>query len=254
MDKQAYVSHSKSKSSGFGELIRTLVYALLIAAAVRTIAFEPFNIPSSSMVPTLLVGDYLFVSKYAYGYSKHSLPLSPPLFDGRILEGEPERGDVVVFKWPDDNSTDYIKRIIGLPGDRIQVIRGILNINGEPVERRQIEDYVARDALGGLRRERQYIETLPNGRSHRILESSGDSAPFDNTRVFVVPAGHYFAMGDNRDNSADSRAFRNSFVPAENLVGRASFIFFSIEGGHGILELWSWPAYARFDRFLDAVK
>ena len=254
VDKQAFLSQNKSKTSGFGELIRTLIYALVIAAGVRTIAFEPFNIPSSSMVPTLLVGDYLFVSKYAYGYSRHSLPLSPPLFDGRIFESEPERGDVAVFKWPDDNSTDYIKRMIGLPGDRIQVVGGVLHINGEPVERRRIEDYVSRDGFGNLRREPQYIETLPNGRSHLIIESGGDTARFDDTRVFVVPAGHYFAMGDNRDNSADSRAFRNSFVPAENLVGRANFIFFSIDGGHGILELWSWPSNARFDRLLDAVK
>lgn len=254
MNKQEYLSQNKSSISGFSELIRTLVYAVLIAITVRTAAFEPFNIPSSSMVPTLLIGDYLFVSKYAYGYSKHSLPLSPPLFDGRIFGSEPDRGDVAVFKWPDDNSTDYIKRLIGLPGDRIQVIRGVLNINGEPVERRQIEDFVSRDGFGNPQRAPQYIETLPNGREHRIIEALGDNGQFDNTSVFVVPAGHYFAMGDNRDNSADSRAFQNSFVPAENLVGRANFIFFSIEGGHGILELWSWPASARFDRLLDAVK
>lgn len=232
---------SQKSSGGLGELIRTLVYAGLIAIAIRTVAFEPFNIPSGSMVPTLLVGDYLFVSKYSYGYSKHSLPWSLPLFDGRILESEPERGDVAVFKLPSDSKTDYVKRIVGLPGDRIQVRNGILHINGEPVKRTFIDDYIY-GSNGRTHRLKRYAETLPNGREHMILEES-DSAPSDNTREYIVPAGHYFAMGDNRDNSQDSRVLGAvGYVPAQNLVGRAEFIFFSY--GSGI----------RFGRIFDAIR
>jgi signal peptidase I len=193
------------------------------------------------MVPTLLVGDYLFVSKYSYGYSKHSLPWSLPLFEGRIFETKPERGDVAVFKLPSDGKTDYVKRIIGLPGDRIQMKDGILNINGKPVERRFVDDYVYA-SNGRTWRLKRYIETLPNGREHMILEES-DSAMNDNTQVYTVPAGHYFAMGDNRDNSQDSRVMSAvGYVPAENLVGRAEIIFFSY--GSGI----------RFGRIFDIIR
>ncbi len=233
------------------ELARTLMYAIVIALGVRTVAFEPFNIPSSSMVPTLLVGDFLFVSKFAYGYSRHSLPLSPQLFDGRVFGKAPERGDVAVFKWPVDNSTAYIKRIVGLPGDRIQVIGGILNINGKPVQRERIENYVEQDMAGFRTSFPQYVETLPNGRSHRIVEKMGDLADKDQTREVTVPPGHYFAMGDNRDNSEDSRYWK--FVPAENLIGRADFLFFSIGGGHSILQFWQWPQNVRFDRLFTSV-
>ena len=255
MGKSASLSKPDNKSGGLGELIRTLAYALVIALGVRSIAFEPFNIPSSSMVPTLLVGDYLFVSKYAYGYSRHSLPLSPPLFKGRVFASEPERGDIAVFKWPVDDSTDYIKRIVGLPGDRIRVIEGVLHINGKPVQRQRVEDFVRRDLFGLPRGTAQYIETLPNGRSYRIIETEGDLAAKDNTDEYLVPEGHYFAMGDNRDNSADSRYWKadRRFVPAENLVGRADFLFFSIEEGYSILELWHWPRHVRFSRLFDAV-
>ena len=233
------------------ELVRTLIYAIVIALGVRTVAFEPFNIPSKSMVPSLLVGDFLFVSKFAYGYSRHSLPLSPRLFDGRMFGKAPERGDVAVFKYPVDNSTAYIKRIIGLPGDRIQVIGGILNINGKPVKRERIEDYVEQAVPGFRNPVPQYVETLPNGRSYRIVESRGDRATNDDTRVFIVPPGAYFAMGDNRDNSADSRYW--GFVPEENLVGRADFLFFSISGGYSILEVWQWPQNVRFNRLFKTV-
>ena len=239
---------SEKKSSGVLETIRTIVYSVLIAMVVRTFAYEPFNIPSKSMVPTLLVGDYLFVSKLSYGYSRYSLPFGPPLFEGRIWESPPERGDVAVFKLPSDNSTDYIKRVIGLPGDTVQVVGGILHINGEPVRRERIEDYVDPDTGAVFR---QYIETLPNGAQHRIIEES-DNALFDQTPPFRVPEGHYFMMRDNRDNSSDSRA-NVGYVPAENLIGRAEILFFSTDGSARLWEFWKWPAAIRFSRIFDRV-
>lgn len=242
-----------SKSSGFKETVTTIIYAILIAVTIRTVAYEPFNIPSSSMVPTLLIGDYLFVSKYSYGYSRHSLPLSLPLIPGRIFVTQPERGDVAVFKLPTDNSTDYIKRIIGLPGDDIQVKGGILHINGEPVKRERVGDYVDYTPSGNVRRIPRYIETLPNGKSHYIIEESGDNGGADNTPVYHVPEGHYFAMGDNRDNSQDSRFLREvGYVPLENLVGRAEFLFFSIDGP--AWKFWTWPSAIRFDRMFEGIE
>lgn len=241
----------KSKSHGLWETLKTVFYAVLIALVVRTVAFEPFNIPSGSMIPTLLVGDYLFVSKYSYGYSRHSLPLSLPLFKGRIFADAPVRGDVAVFKWPRDNSTDYIKRIIGLPGDRVQLKAGVLHINGAPVKlvkvgttRRMIGSTVIGEAT-------EYIETLPGGKSHRIYQES-TKGRYNNSEEFVVPKGQFFAMGDNRDNSQDSRAW--GFVPAENLVGRAEFLFFSTDGNARFWEIWRWPSATRFERFFDAVR
>lgn len=248
------MSVTRKKSGGVAETIKTIVYAVLIALVVRTVAFEPFNIPSKSMVPTLLVGDYLFVSKYSYGYSKHSLPLSLPLFDGRILFHPPERGDVAVFKVPSDNRTDYIKRVIGLPGDRIQVTHRVLYINGKPVERQQVDDYVERDPKLGTQIFTQYIETLPNGRQHRIIEIPGIESQADNTPEYVVPADHYFMMGDNRDNSQDSRYLNVvGYVPAENLVGRAEIIFFSTNGSAALWEFWNWPWAIRWDRFFTII-
>ena len=244
-----------SKSSGgIRETIKTIGWAIVIAVGVRTIAFEPFNIPSGSMKPTLLVGDYLFVSKYSYGYSRHSLPLSLPLIPGRIFMTEPERGDVAVFKLPKDNSTDYIKRIIGLPGDKIQVRRGRLWINGKEVVRKRVEDFVSSSGYGHITRRAQFIETLPNGRRHRILEES-DSAQLDNTQIYTVPKRHFFAMGDNRDNSLDSRVLDGvGFVPAENLVGRAEILFFSHNSRARWWEFWRWPSAIRFSRFFMALE
>jgi len=241
-------------SGGLWETIRVVFYAVLIAFFIRTVAFEPFNIPSGSMVPTLLVGDYLFVSKFSYGYSRYSLPLGLPLFDGRIIGDEPERGDVAVFRLPRDDSTDYIKRIIGLPGDRIQVTGGILHINDAPVERRRIEDFDPPPGVGASGPLAQYIEVLPNGREHRIIEAT-DNGAFDNTREYLVPEGHYFAMGDNRDNSLDSR-FANGvgFVPAQNLVGRAEILFFSANGDARIWEIWKWPWGIRYSRIFDLIE
>ncbi|MGE5545510.1 MAG: signal peptidase I [Solirubrobacterales bacterium] len=245
---------SRTKSGGTWETIKTVLYAMAIAGGVRTVAFEPFNIPSGSMIPTLLVGDYLFVSKYAYGYSRHSLPFSMGPSGGRILEKTPERGDVIVFKKPPENSVDYIKRVIGLPGDRIQVVGGILHINGEPVKRDRVEDFVERDKDGNILRAPQYIETLPNGRKHKIIEFYGDNGPADNTREYVVPAGHYFMMGDNRDNSQDSRYLNEvGYVPAENLVGRAEVIFFSGDGSAALWEVWKWPFAIRYGRLFNGI-
>jgi len=243
-----------AKSGSLWDTAKTIIYAVLIALFVRTVAFEPFNIPSGSMIPTLLVGDYLFVSKYSFGYSRHSLPLSLPIIPGRILASEPERGDVAVFKLPSDNSTDYIKRIIGLPGDRIQMRRGRLWINEKLVKRKRIEDFVFTDSYGRINRTAQFIETLPNGRDHHIIEQT-DEGQLDNTGVYTIPKGHYFAMGDNRDNSLDSRVMTGvGYVPFENLVGRAEILFFSTNGSASWWEFWRWPGAMRFHRFFQAIK
>lgn len=241
------------KSGGFGEMVRTILIAVGIALFIRTFAYEPFNIPSGSMIPTLLVGDYLFVSKLSYGYSRHSLPFSLPLIPGRLLYSEPERGDVVVFKLPTDNRTDYIKRIVGLPGDTIQVTGGILHINGEPVKRRQVADYRDEDRFGRPADIKQYIEILPNGVEHRILEISDDQ-PNDSTGVYRVPEGHFFAMGDNRDNSVDSRFARVGFIPKDNLVGRAEVIFYSTAASASVWEVWKWLPATRFGRLLEGIE
>ena len=245
---------AKQKSGGLLENVKTIVYAGLIAIGIRTIAFEPFNIPSGSMIPTLLIGDYLFVSKYSYGYSRYSLPFSPNLFNGRILGRTPERGDVAVFKFPRDNQTDYIKRIVGLPGDRIQMKSGQLFINGTVVPRRPAGDFTAEEQ-GARTVARKYVETLPNGRQHELLKMY-DEGGLNTTAEFKVPDNHLFAMGDNRDNSSDSRVMDRSgvgFVPIENLVGRAEFIFFSIDARAPWWEVWEWPFEIRWNRLLQGI-
>ena len=243
------------EEGGLYETVKVVVQALLIALVVRTVLFQPFNIPSGSLVPTLLVGDYLFVSKYSYGYSKHSIPLSPPVGSGRIWGSDPKRGDIAVFKLPKDNSTDYIKRVIGLPGDRIQVIDGVLQINGKAVERKRVTDFETTDPYGRATKVAQYEETLPNGVTHRIIERDGDSGYWDNTYVYTVPTGHFFMMGDNRDNSTDSRDESSvGFVPAENLVGRAEIIFFSIDEYASAWQVWQWPWTVRWSRILNPIR
>jgi signal peptidase I len=247
------LSAKRKSSGGILETVKTIVYAVLIALVVRTVAYEPFNIPSGSMIPTLLVGDYLFVSKFSYGYSRYSLPFGLPLFPGRILFRAPRRGDVVVFKLPTDNSTDYIKRVIGLPGDSIQMKAGELYINDAEVPRKRISDYLYPEGDGTLVPMRQYVETLPNGVQHRIIKL-GNNGPLDNTQVYHVPTGDYFMMGDNRDNSEDSRVLSAvGYVPAENLIGKAQFIFFSTNGSAGLLQFWEWPFAIRYGRLFHGI-
>jgi signal peptidase I len=243
---------SREKSGGgIGETVKIVVQALLLALVVRTLLFQPFNIPSGSMKETLLVGDYLFVSKYSYGYSRYSLPYGIPLFTGRIWSAPPKRGDIAVFKLPRDNSTDYIKRVIGLPGDRIQMKDGVLFINDEAVKREKVADWVTTDRFGAETRVPRYRETLPNGVSYDTLDLDPNGFE-DNTEVYEVPPGHYFMMGDNRDNSTDSRVPPTSggvgYVPFENFVGRAEIIFFSVEDGERAWEFWKWPWTVRWDR------
>jgi signal peptidase I len=245
------VTTQKPAKSGAGETIKIIIQALLLALVVRTLLFQPFNIPSGSMKSTLLIGDYLFVSKYSYGYSHFSLPLSPPLFSGRIWSKPPERGDIVVFKLPRDESTDYIKRVIGLPGDRIQMKGGVIYINDVAVPKEYVDTFNDDGIV-----EKRYRETLPNGVSYQVLDRDA-SGLYDNTEVFEVPPDHYFMMGDNRDNSTDSRVAPASggvgFVPFENIVGRASIIFFSLEEGEPFWAVWDWPHSVRWDRLFKVL-
>ncbi|MBI3434072.1 MAG: signal peptidase I [Proteobacteria bacterium] len=241
------------KEGGVGETVRVVFHALIIALVIRTFLFQPFNIPTGSMIETLLIGDYLFVSKYSYGYSHYSLPLSPPLFSGRIFSSSPERGDIVVFRLPRDDSTDYIKRIIGLPGDRIRVIDGVVQINGLPVKRQRIEDFIS-DEGGRMARVKRWRETLPNGVSFTTLDLQ-ENGFYDNTPEYLVPPGHYFMMGDNRDNSTDSRVLSQvGYVPLENIVGRAQVIFFSIGEGERAWTFWRWPWSVRWSRLFTIVR
>ncbi|MDD9877245.1 MAG: signal peptidase I [Magnetovibrio sp.] len=252
-DVDADKDEANPEEGGWKDTLKTVVIAVAIAMVIRTVAYEPFNIPSGSMKPTLLVGDYLFVSKFSYGYSRYSLPFGLPLIPGRVWFSEPERGDVAVFKLPSDNSTDYIKRIVGLPGDKLQVKGGILHVNGKAVGRRHAGEHVERNEWSAqFQRIPRFIETLPGGREHYILEET-DSGYGDNTDVYVVPEGHYFGMGDNRDRSKDSRYLDDvGFIPRENLVGRAEFLFFSVDGA--AWKFWEWPSSLRLSRFFEGIE
>ena len=251
------VAETKPQGGVF-EFIKVVLQALLIALVVRTFLFQPFNIPSGSMIPTLLVGDFLFVSKYSYGYSKFSFPLSPNIFEGRVLATPPKQGDVVVFKLPRDNSTDYIKRVIGLPGDTIQMRQGRLYINDKLVPRDPIKKFHTEDFYGRESDVDTYTETLPDGVKHTIIEIQGDQGFNDNTDVFKVPANSYFMMGDNRDNSTDSRVAPDQggvgYVPFENLIGRAELIFFSVNQGDSAWKVWEWPWTVRWTRLFKPIR
>ena len=243
---------SKRKPEGKFEFIKTIVIAGALALGFRSLLFEPFNIPSGSMIPTLLVGDYLFVSKYSYGYSRYSFPFGIAPFDGRIFETPPERGDVAVFRQPQNESVAFIKRIVGLPGDRIQVTDGVLRINDVAVNRVRKGFATASDGYNVIRFA-VYQETLPNDKSYLIQERSDDDDVLDNTNVFLVPEGHYFMMGDNRDNSRDSRTTSVGMVPAENLIGRAERLFFSHNNSAHLWEIWKWPFAIRYGRLGDGI-
>jgi len=243
-----------------GEGIRTVVSALIIAVVLRTFVVQPFSIPSGSMEPTLLIGDYLFVLKFRYGYSHFSLPFSPPLFSGRIFGFAPSRGDVAVFRPPEQPGTDFIKRIIGLPGDRIQVLDGVVQINGVPVQREPVEDFVGDDPcsyMGGSRatvRVKQFRETLPNGVSFNTLACSQRAGFPNTTRVYEVPPDHYFMMGDNRENSQDSRFPEVGYVPFENMIGPAQIIFFSLANETPAWQFWRWPWDVRWSRLFTIIR
>ena len=243
---------NKKADSSVWETISVIVQALLLALVLRSFLFQPFNIPSGSMKPTLLVGDYIFVSKFSYGYSRHSFPLSPNIFDGRIWAGDgPERGDVAVFKFPPDPSLDYIKRVIGLPGDRIQMREGVLFINGTAVPRVPTGEFREVTPSGRAVSVPVYRETLPNGVSYETLDLNENSFA-DNTREFTVQPGTYFVMGDNRDSSADSR-FDVGLVAADLLVGKAQVIFMSVSDDASAWQFWRWPQTLRVDRLFQSV-
>lgn len=244
------VKETKEKSA-IGETFRTLLIAGVLALSFRSFIAEPFNIPSGSMIPTLLVGDYLFVSKYSYGYSRYSFPLGLIPFSGRVLASQPERGDVAVFRLPSDVTVDYIKRVVGLPGDRLQVKAGILYINGVAATRRLIGQQSYNSGLSSMTAN-LYEEKFADGHSHSIQEIS-DTLRLDNTPEFTVPAGHYFMMGDNRDNSRDSRTTSVGLVPAENLIGRAERLFFSHNSSAHLWEVWKWPFAIRYGRLGDGI-
>ena len=212
--------------------IGALVLSAGLAVAIRTFLFQPFSLPASSMAPTLLSGDYIFAAKYPYGYTRFSLPLSPPLFSGRIFGSVPARGDVVVFRLPKDTSTDYVKRVVGLPGDRIQMKNGELFINDVAVRRERIEDFAESDPCGGgPPNVKRWRETLPEGASYETLDCVNRGF-YDDTNVYTVPPGHLFMLGDNRDNSTDSRVLSAvGYIPLENVVGRVGMIFFSRDAG-----------------------
>lgn len=251
MKKNKKTKENKTFKQWLVDNAKALLWALAIAFAVRSCALEPFNIPSGSMIPSLLIGDYLFVNKASYGYSRHSFPFSLPLVPNgkRIFYSEPKRGDVVVFRLPSDTSVDYIKRVIGLPNDKIQVKDGILHINGQPVKR----------TFAGVVKEdnkiyTRYDEELPNGVIHPIWELSNDMQQ-DNTPEYIVPEGHFFMMGDNRDNSKDSRWLDEvGYVPKENLVGKAWFIFYSNNGYSPFLFFWNWGKSIRWERIFSKIE
>jgi len=236
------------------EFTKTALIAVLLALLIRTFLFEPFNIPSGSMKPTLEIGDYLFVYKPAYGYSRYSFPFGLAPFEGRVWAEDklPERGDVIVFKLPTDPTIDYIKRIVGLPGETVQVREGRLYINDQIVPRENVGMRQLREGAGTAT-VTEYIETLPGGTMYSIYEET-DNHPLDNTEEYLVPPGHYFAMGDNRDNSQDSRVLNLvGYIPLENIVGRASFIFFSTNGYANLAEVWKWPKTIRYERIFQRI-
>lgn len=243
-------SDKQTDRGALSETISVVVQALLLAFIIRSFFFQPFNIPSGSMKPTLLVGDYIFVSKWSYGYSRYSFPFGIDIFDGRVWEGQPKRGDIVVFKYPPDPSKDYIKRVVGLPGDKIKLDSSVLSVNGTVVERFREGTFVDQGRGSSLEIP-IFREKFANGMSHSTIDIQPGS-PGDTTAVFEVPQDHYFFLGDNRDNSADSR-YDVGMVPAENLVGKAQVIFLSLKDGASAWQIWRWPTAMRWDRLFKGL-
>ena len=240
------------KKSNFLNNIFSIIIAVFIALIIRSFLAEPFNIPSGSMKPNLLVGDFIFVSKWSYGYSKHSLPFSIPIISNKIFEKKPNRGDVVVFKTPYDNRTDYIKRVIGLPGDKIKILNGNIVINNIFINKKRITDFIDIKKDKTQIRIRQYKEYLLQS-EYNILDLT-DQGIVDNTKTYTVPENYFFVMGDNRDNSQDSRFINKvGYIPFENLVGKAQFIFFSLENSR-FLEIWKWPKAIRYNRLFKKIE
>jgi signal peptidase I len=237
---------ARAYAAGMYDIIKVVIHALILALLVRTFLYQPFNIPSGSMKETLLIGDYLFVSKFSYGYGRYSFYGDMSFIHGRIWAGEPKRGDVAVFRPPNKPGTDFIKRVIGLPGDRVRVVDSVVYINGQPVKREPAGEFVGTDDSGRPITVKQYRETLANGVSYLTLDRRENDRG-DNTELFIVPPGHYFMMGDNRDNSLDSR-FNVGFVPHENLVGPAQVLFFSVRNDAHPLAIWRWPTDMRLSR------
>ena len=232
--------------------IKSISVAVFIALVIRSFFIEPFNIPSGSMKPNLLVGDFIFVSKWSYGYSRHSLPLSLPLIPNKIFSSLPDRGEIVVFKTPQDNRTDYIKRVIGLPGDKIRIRNGQIIINDRIIIRKKDKDFIDVNKNNNTKRIRKYTEFFYENEVE-VLDIM-DNGPVDNTSLYVVPKDHFFVMGDNRDNSQDSRFISVvGYIPIENLVGKAQFIFFSLENSR-FFEIWKWPKAIRFERIFQRIK
>ena len=264
----------RKAASAFADLVKTVLFGLLVAFVPKIVLCQPYTIPSASMEPTLLVGDYIVVSKFPYGWSRHSLPFSPPLGAGRLFAAQPRRGDIIVFKEPSNGRTDIIKRLVGLPGDTLQVSAGVLRINGRPVERTALPSAMDSEAFDRPIQVARFRETLPNGRTY-VTDSYGPAAPAANTGVYKVPAGCYFMMGDNRDDSLDSRFDPGAipinqshcpwnpaldrfipaqeeagmgFVPFDDLVGRAEMVVVSWKPGASLLKPWTWLTDVRWDR------
>jgi signal peptidase I len=249
-DIRKHAADRSSWAGGLWSTIRLILEVVIIAGLINTFVFRIFHIPSGSLIPTLLVNDYILVSKYAYGYSRHSIPFAPPLFEGRIFGAVPKRGELIVFKNPKDEGVDFIKRVIGLPGDKVQVRGGVLYLNGAMVRRERVQDYEAGDPWGRTSRVPMFRESLPGGVSYFVIEINGDRGPFDDTAEVTVPPGMLFLMGDNRDNSSDSRdTAAVGLVPVDNVVGRAEVIVFSVNEASGFLRVWEWPWALRPDRF-----
>ncbi len=240
---------NEHKKKGFFESWTFIILVCVVLPIMfRAVLYSPRHIPSSSMKPTLLIGDYIFISKFAYGFSSYSFPLGYKIhyFDGRKGGHEPKRGDIIVFRPKFDPSTDFIKRLIGLPGDRVQMKNGKLYLNGVMIPQKRLEDFMDERPDGGLVPIKRYEETLPNGVTYQVLDEI-DQGPADNTKEFLVPPGNYFFMGDNRDNSSDSR-LSVGYVPAENLIGKAEVVFFSNRSD--FIKLWDWVVSFRKERFL----